>query len=121
LPGAYIDDFHVYGRRAEPLQDSIHLKVTAVRKREDAWLVSKTYGDITIELENPAKVSQLTVYRMASLFSYIVFEQVPLSEIQDGRYILQDAFLSGELTYTYVAVALDADGEIIEIANSTEI
>ncbi|MFC2156009.1 SBBP repeat-containing protein [Acidobacteriota bacterium] len=86
------------------------LILRAERIEENAWIISREYGKIDLEVKNPGQVqvSKYVVYRKEPGREYRVIKSVSPVEFLNGTYTTYDFYLDKNKSYTYKAEALDA-------------
>ncbi|MCK5057852.1 MAG: SBBP repeat-containing protein [Candidatus Aminicenantes bacterium] len=105
--------------------DVQHLVLTlrAERRKENAWIISREYGKIDLEVKNPGQVqvSKYLVYRKEPGREYRVIKSVSAAEFRDGTYTTYDLYLDKDKSYTYKAEALDAKDMVKGVSNEQTI
>jgi len=99
----------------------IILTLTASKETEKAWIISRLYGKLEIQVENLSEVpvSKYIIYRKVADGEFKVINTFTDADSIDGAYSYNDKYLESYKTYTYKVEALDADKNVI--AQSMEV
>jgi hypothetical protein len=99
------------------------LTVSGERRMEQAWILRREYGRLSIAVDNPGgiTVSAFAVYRRAGGQAEELRGQVPGTSVTASPWIYNDAFLEAGTTYAYRVLALDALGQVLGESNEITI
>ncbi len=99
------------------------LTVSGERRMEQAWILRREYGRLSIEVNNPGgiTVSAFAVYRRAEGQAEELRGQVAGTSVTASPWIYNDAFIEPGTTYTYRVLALDALGQVLGESNEITI
>ncbi|MCK4761737.1 MAG: SBBP repeat-containing protein [Candidatus Aminicenantes bacterium] len=90
------------------------------RGTESGWLISKQFGKIELDIENPHNiaVAKYVIYRKEAGQEYVQLEDIPGSQLESGAYVYYDKYLDKDKSYTYKFTVVDSSG--VTIAESAE-
>ncbi len=99
------------------------LTVSGERRVEQAWILRREYGRLSITVDNPGgiAVSAFAVYRRAGGQAEELRGQVPGTSVTASPWTYNDTFIEAGTTYTYRVLALDAQGQVLGESNEITI
>lgn len=101
----------------------VKITLQAARKEEHAWIIRQQYGVINLTVENPdpIPISKIILYRRSPGEYFQAITEIPGSGLQNRDYSYLDTFLDRDVTYTYKAETVDADGRVSGVSNQETI
>jgi hypothetical protein len=101
---------------------SLVLGLAADRRTEQAWIIQREYGRLTVTVSNPASipVASYVIYRTTGTGSPAVVGEVVASTVT-SPWVYNDTFLEAGTSYTYRILALDAGGNALGASNAITI
>ncbi len=99
----------------------IRLQAQAVYQK--MWLIGKTYGHITFNIENlpEVPVHRIVLFRKQSRGYYLPLEEILPNELENGSYTYIDKYLVLGDDYTYHAAVYDSSEKITGKSNEQTI
>ncbi|MBM3296221.1 MAG: fibronectin type III domain-containing protein [Candidatus Aminicenantes bacterium] len=91
------------------------LGLSVERREESAWIVSRYYAHLTITpsgLEGASGV-RFVISRKKAAGAYEAIREFTAADLEDGRYVYDDAFIEGGVSYTYKVTVYAADGSLL--------
>ncbi len=86
-----------------------NISLQTERRSISGWIVNRSYGRITVNLEQMADVNynKLIIYRNLDGGEFTLLHEVPASEIQGNGYTFEDKYLEVQHRYIYYVEAID--------------
>ncbi|MFC2155186.1 SBBP repeat-containing protein, partial [Acidobacteriota bacterium] len=90
---------------------------------EKAWIVKQDYIKIDLSVQNPENipVAKFVIYKKELDGQFLVIKEIPGTGFYAGSCTINDLSPGKGKTYTYKAVALDADGAVIAVSNGQSV
>ncbi|MCK5057853.1 MAG: SBBP repeat-containing protein [Candidatus Aminicenantes bacterium] len=101
----------------------IVLTLRVSKSVEKAWIVRQDYIKIDLSVQNPENipVAKFVIYKKEPDGKFRVIKEIPGTELYAGSCTINDLSPGKGITYTYKAVALDADGTVIAVSNAQSV
>jgi hypothetical protein len=100
----------------------MNLDLRAERREARAFSILRYYGQIQFTNDNSSiPVAQYRIMRRQGSGDFILLRAVAPSELQNGKFQMQDKYLEKKITYTYRVEAYDGFGQLIGISQEKTI
>lgn len=97
---------------------NLSLTLSAVRKEEKAWIISRSYARIDVNTQNigTIMISKYVLYRRTAGGGYRIIKEISGSEAPGGTFTCYDQSLERSGSYFYKVEALDAQGGVMAVS-----
>lgn len=97
---------------------NISLTLSAERKEEKAWLISRPYAKIDVNTQNIGtnSISKYILYRRTAAGGYQIIKEINGSEAPSGTFTYYDQSLERSGSYFYKVEAWNAQGGVIAVS-----
>ncbi len=101
----------------------INLNITAERKNERAWILSRNYGELTFTVDNKlhTAISNFVVERSTDGGNFVFLTQFGSSDLTNDSFKYLDKYLEKDKNYSYKFSAYDQNGKKLAVSNITGI
>lgn len=114
-----VDDRGISAQKAILVQvRNTLIGLSAGRKVEKAWLISRPYGFLTFSVVEDGKdtPAKFVILRKTGTGTFQKIYEVDASAVPSGGYTYLDKFLEKNVTYTYRIEAIDGNGRTIGLS-----
>lgn len=90
------------------------VSMQAERRDLRGWLVYRSYGKVTLNVENPDDVAidKYIIYRSVNGTEFAPIREISPGEMQNNSFTFQDKYLDRDVRYIYQAAAVEPNGLI---------